>query len=337
MKNNIFGVFKAIVTDVDCFKDTGKIKTKISIFNNYYTTKDLLNDYNMETFKKNLESDKFTYIMMPFGGGNDYGMFKLPPINSVGLVTFIDGNPNLPLWMGGLANLYFSKNGELIESDFPSDNLESNNSMVSFSEEEDKSTLQTTDFDSFVIKTKTNKMTDFSNPQEMNWKNNLTENGLLMNKEKFSLFHTDTENSKQRIQLKNDEEFTISIEHEDEEVKSSIICGPKGFKTKLEGKNVSAEISQSNNITLSYSKENQNTKIVQNEKEIRIENNESLIVLKKMPSGKDEVIISAPVVRISSDNILLGNGDFRIVTSPSPLNFTLEDGSLLTTANNVRI
>ena len=337
MRETMFGVFKAIVTDVDIFKDTGKIKTRISVFNNYYTSKNLLDNYNMETFKKNLESDKLTYIMMPFGGGNDYGMFKLPPINSIGLVTFIDGNPNLPLWLGGLGNLYFSENGELIEADFPSDDLENNNSMVSFSEEEGKSTLQTSDFNSFVIKTKTNKMTDFSNPQEMNWKNSPVENGLLMNKEKFNIFHTNTEYSKQRIQLKNDEEFTISIEHEDEDVKSSMICGPKGIKSNIEGKGFSTEISQGDNITLSYIKENQNTKITQNEKEIRIENNESLIVLKKMPSGKDEVIISAPTVRISSENILLGNGDFRIVTSPSPLNFTLEDGSLLTTANNVRI
>lgn len=40
------------------------------------------------------------WIYAPFGGGRNYGMFHLPQVNERGIVSFLDGDKNKPVWMG---------------------------------------------------------------------------------------------------------------------------------------------------------------------------------------------------------------------------------------------
>lgn len=153
------GIYRAIVTDTSCFKSTGKIKTRISIFNNYYIDYDLLEDYDPEKYKNSISKDTDTLIMMPFGGGDNYGMFKLPEVNSVGVVTFIDGNKNMPLWLGGMP-VFFSDNNRNVKSvTYPLDKSDDNNGAIYTSN--GRTVYNFNDEHSFVIKTKTTSLDDF--------------------------------------------------------------------------------------------------------------------------------------------------------------------------------
>jgi hypothetical protein len=336
MKKEIFGIFKAIVTDVSCFKETGKIRTRISFLNNSYVNNNLLFGYEADNFSKSVEKDSFTNIMLPFGGGEDYGMFKLPPVNSVGLVSFIDGNINNPIWIGGISSSYFSPKGELVKLSTPSDNLYLNKSSVSFDADANKSEFNIEDEDSLIIKIKTNKLNNLNKPEEMSWENPI-ENGVVMNKSKMEFLHAEEE-TYQTIKLSKDDNYSILIKHSNEDMYSSIEIGNSGVKVETSSSNGSVSSFEANkeDISISFKGEDYETKISQNKDEIRLENDQSLISLKK-EDLRDEVIISAPRIRISSQDIVLGNSNYRIVVSPADFNLTLEDGTMLTTAKNVRL
>lgn len=338
MKEPLYGVFRAIVTETECFRTTGKIKTRISIFNNNYISKDLLDSFDANTFSKTVERDKLTSIMLPFGGGIDCGLFSVPQVNTIGLVTFIDGNTDNPIWIGGTSSNIFSTSGELIKSNYPSDNVYSNESIISLNEDSQKVEFNSEKINSFVIKTKTNELNDLSNPDSMNWEKNEIENGIVLNKNRMELLHVGNEGNIQDILLDNNEEYSIKIKNEKDEKNYSIISiGNKGIK--IEKKSNLSECfiyMEEDSNKISFKKDNLETNITQTEKTLKLENDASSISLSKI-NLKDEVIIQAPKVRISSENIILGNGDFKLVVSPSNFNLTMEDGTLLTTAKNVRI
>ena len=108
LEDQVFGLYKAIVTDVSCFEQTGKIRTRISAFQGGGVPKDLVDGYDSDAYADVSSRDMLTEIFMPFGGGYNYGMFKLPQINSVGYVAFVDGSRSTPVWMGSTANLLFN-------------------------------------------------------------------------------------------------------------------------------------------------------------------------------------------------------------------------------------
>ena len=344
MAEPINGFFKAIVTDTKCFQETGKIKTRISLFNNYFTKKNLLDGYNMDAFKKNLESDKLTYIMMPFGGGNNYGMFKLPPVNSVGLVTFIDGNVNMPVWVGGLASMYYSNNTGLIQMDFPNDNLESEESMMTYNPDTQETAFNIEDINSFIIRTKTNELENLDEPEEMNW-NGYTENGLVFSKERMEIIHNNGSGITETIKFsgKDEEDNSIFLSYDDasnEEARTqkSITIDKDKFviNSTDADKNVSISMNDTN-IKMKVETNERNTSIEQTKDEIVLKSNDSIITVKRKDNGHDEIVISAPIVRINSDKILLGSTGYKVVVSPGDFDLTLEDGTALTTAQNVSI
>jgi hypothetical protein len=340
---NVFGVFRAIVTDVSMFENTGKIKTRISLNNHFFIEKDLLDNFNAEEHKKKVEYDSYTYIMSPFGGGSNYGMFKLPPVNSVGLVSFIDGNSDTPVWIGGLPGLIFGEDGNIVYSDIPSDKLNQEKSFIDFNNENNKNEKNYDDINSLVIRTKTNDL-DLNNPESINWKNNLTENGLVMNKNHMYMVHKKDENISGSIEIDNNDNYSIGISHlkKEENViqeESSIYLGKKGITERIvdseNGKVIQIEATDKVRITVSI--DNKTTEITQTKSGITLESNNCSVQLNQKASGKDEIILSAPVIRIDSPDLLIGSGGDRVVTASGPFSMSLEDGTILNTAKNVRI
>lgn len=338
MNESLYGIFKAMVTEVDCFKTTGKIKTRISIFNNSYIGKDLLDNYSKDSYINKIERDKLTSVLMPLGGGVDCGLFSIPQINTMGLVTFLDGNPDNPVWLGAISSNIFSKSGELIKSNYPSDNIVSNKSIVDVNDESGKVEFMSESSSSFIIKTKTNELKDLNKPETMNWSNNKTENGIVLNQNRMELLHVGDNGDTQNILLNNDSEYSIKLKNKKNDENYSVISiGNNGIKVERMSSSGECTIYLGDtNNEIVFKKDGLETSISQTEQSIKLVNEKSSVSLLKVDL-QDEVVIAAPKVRISSDKIILGNGDFRIVTSPSNFNLTLEDGTLLTTAKNVRI
>lgn len=337
------GVFRAIVTDTSIFKNTGKIKTRISINNYFFVEKDLLEKFSPEDYKKKVELDSFTYIMSPFGGGANFGMFKLPPVNSAGLVAFIDGDINAPVWIGGLANLILDTNGEIVYSDVPSDRLTQEKTFIDFNEEKKEKESNYDDEHSLIIRTKTNDL-DLNNPESMNWKNRLTENGLVMNKNHLQLIHRKDETVYESLEMDNNKDYSIGISHVKKnkdvtEEESSIYIGKKGITERIvnsEEKKV-IQVEATDKVRIIVSIDGMSTEIVQTKNNIFLKSNGCSIQLSQKASGRDEIVLSAPVIRINSDNVLLGAGDNKIVTATGDFSMSLEDGTILNTAKNVRL
>ena len=336
------GFYRAIVTDTDVFEETGRIKTRISIFNNMFIEKDLLDDFNIDDFKKRVEGDSLTYILSPFGGGNNFGMFKLPQVNSVGLVSFIDGNPSMPVWVGGLNNILLTNSGSIAQLDIPSDDLESELSYFDYNTEKRTTTKNSSDKNSFVIRTKTNELVDFSNINSINWKENKTENGLVMNADHFEILHRKDDEVITTIRFDNEEAYDIGLEHKRKSgdsivERSSLFLGATGMSAIIADSNRDIQVSITDKVEIIVDVSGKKTTITQSKDSVSIKSNTSTIELIQKASGNDEIILSSPVVRIDSKNILLGTGNDRIVKASGNFSQTLEDGTVLTASQNVRL
>jgi len=108
-----YGIYKAIVTDNSSFYNTGKIRVRIQKFYNQELSWDMSVSYNQNDFNKDLLNDVDALVHTPIGGGNNYGLFALPQINSVGLVQFLSGDINIPIWMGSFFRPEFDQNKTL--------------------------------------------------------------------------------------------------------------------------------------------------------------------------------------------------------------------------------
>lgn len=319
IRKNLFGSYRAIVTDTDCFAETGTIKTRISIFNDGNSKSDLFSNFDKEKFEKDIEKDTFTRIFLPFGGGKDYGMFKLPQVNSIGIVQFIDGNAKFPIWMGSFSTLVKSDNS--VKSCYPTDlnKTLSNSSSSSFEDE-----------NSFVIKTKTLKFDD-EDLSTGYLKNYDVENSMIMNSKKLQLKHNGKEYKSGA--LFEDDNVQIFVEKDSS---NNIKIDSNGTEINSSGK---SSISSKNYIiNLKSEKENVYSTIEETPSKITISvNNKAKITLKNTSNGS-EVGVSADTIKIgATNNLVLGSSGSYLVASPVVGTMTLEDGTILKAIENIQV
>lgn len=346
------GIFKAIVTDTSPFKQTGKIRCRISSSHGYYVTDNLLNNYDQTSYSKEIEKDVLTSILMPFGGGNNYGLFKCPPVNSVGLVTFIDNNPNMPCWIGGLANTNYSDNNTIIQMDIPSDKLDNDESLI-YNENSSEPITNIDDENSFIIRTKTNTLTDFSKPESMNWSSkeegfeHYTENVLIMNKNKYTVRHIlDFKNNRYEDIVfnqddENDNNFAMVRYHIADKNIKYISLNQENImiKNSFEDKITSINLTDECHIIIK-SEEGESSKtdsqIMVTPTNIQVKSGDATINLSRV---SNDIQISADTININAnDKLLLGQSGYFLVASPNPnLAFTLEDGSMLTSVGKIGV
>ena len=353
LEEQVFGIYKAIVTDVSCFEETGKIRTRISAFNGGGVPKDLIDGYDSDAYADVSSRDTLTDIMLPFGGGYDYGMFKLPQINSVGLVAFIDGSRTTPVWIGSTANSIFNMENTLVQSDIPSDR---NNDRPAkyYDYNQGKSVFNFDDPNAFIIKTKKNELPNFKDYETMNWQNNPVENSFVLSSIKAGIHHRVDDDTYQELILSNDpENNTGSVEMSyvisDDEFKKitasddSIII--KNKNDKIETK---IEFDDNGTIYLNSFEDNLGNRQTGSRIETSIKLTPSSVEIKaggsnitmtrNVNENNEKMTINAKNIQIIADDVSFGSSGYSFVISPnSNLNFTLEDGSMLTTADNIRI
>ena len=352
LNDQLFGIFRAIVTDISCFEKTGKIKTRISAFNSGASPKDLINGYDSDSFSDLISRDVLTDIMLPFGGGTDYGMFKLPQVNSTGLVAFINGSKSNPIWIGSTANSLTDSDNNLVQLDFPSDR-DNNNPAIYY---DNGVVFNMNDPNSFIIKTKTNKLDDYTKPETMVWNNNPVENSMIMSSAKLSFYHRVDDDTYQEFVLDNgdgkenqgtinlgyvvsENEFkrvtfddsTITIRNKSGAVEAEMILDDSGdiYITAFDdsiAKDPSSGIRIGTSIELTPAS-------------INLKSGHSQISMSRnIDYNNESVTITTSNLQVLAKNISFGSSGYSLVVSPSPnLNFTLEDGSMLTTANNIRV
>lgn len=350
LDNQLFGIFKAIVTDVSCFEKTGKIKTRISAFNNGTIPKDLINGYDSDSFADIISRDILTDIMLPFGGGTDYGMFKLPQVNSTGLVAFINGSKSNPVWIGSTANSTSDSDNNLISIDYPSDK-DNNEPAIYY---DNGVVFNMNDSNSFIIKTKTNKLDDYTNPETMVWANNPVENSMIMNSAKLSFYHRVDDDTYQEFILDNGDDSShgsirlgyiisedkfkrisfdddsITIRNKSGDVEAKMILDDDG------GIYITAFDDSAGNPSTGTRVD---TSIELTPASINLKSGHSQISMSRnIDLNRESVTLTTNNLQILAKNVSFGSSGYSFVVSPSPnLNFTLEDGSMLTTANNIRV
>lgn len=352
LDDQLFGIFRAIVTDISCFEKTGKIKTRISAFNSGTTPKDLINGYDSDSFADIISRDVLTDIMLPFGGGTDYGMFKLPQVNSTGLVAFINGSKSNPIWIGATANSVSDSDNNLIGLDFPSDK-DNNEPAIYY---DNGVVFNMNDSNSFIIKTKTNKLDDYTKPETMVWANNPVENSMIMNSAKLSFYHRVDDDTYQEFILdnggdNNEGSITLGYVVSEDEFKrvtfddSTIIIRNKNgdVETKMILDDDGGIYITAYDDSLSKDPEKEGsrvgTSIELTPASINLKSGHSNISMSRnVDYNNENVTITTSNLQVLAKNISFGSSGYSLVVSPSPnLNFTLEDGSMLTTANNIRV
>ena len=179
-----FGDYEAIVTDNSEFYKRGYIRVRISAFYNDNITFDLSQSYNDVEFKSALKDDIKCIVSMPIGGGNGHGMFTLPQVNSVGFISFLNGDINKALWKGSFVNPKYDINGDFYSANVPNDKLmyegAGSEGITNNGKQVD------TEGGAVIIR---QKSTQSGSAENMNWDNNRTENLIVMDKNKLTITH----------------------------------------------------------------------------------------------------------------------------------------------------
>ena len=353
--NRLSGFYKAIVTDVSSFPKTGKIKTRIAAFRGNSVPSSLTTEsYRAEDFKASTDKDIYTSILVPFGGGLNTGAFKLPEVNSLGVVTFINNNPNMPIWIGGIS-AYYMNEGSLISVDYPSDKLDNNRGMLYKEEGEADLTPNYEDENSFVLKTKTNVLPDFTKPETMDWSKNPVENAVILNAAKAQVYHRIADSEYIDFVMKGDEkddknepEISLGLFNDEENSSSHIKLNDKVELIRSEeGASSTILIDSDSKYGINIQSVDSSGNSGESIGRINITPTEVVVSVGGSLTGgsssitlsriNDEISISAKSIRLSASTISLGDTGYYVVTSPTNVSMTLEDGTLLTTAHNIKV
>lgn len=191
-------VFRAQVIDNSSFLTNGKIRVRILKY--YYgntsghhnkfmpdlsETPELILEGQKQFNGAKTHSDVDVLVYSPIGGGQDYGMFFLPQVNSDGIVLRLGDafeNSDEYLWLGST----FDMVNNTIR--MPSD------SMTNINGVQDKGKNISVLDGALVIKLKSTKLIDSYKPEEskkdLDWKQAPIENLIIINKEKVLINHS---------------------------------------------------------------------------------------------------------------------------------------------------
>jgi len=350
-----FGIYQAIVTDNSEFFQRGYLRVRVSVFYNETIEWDLSQGYNKDAFTKELANDIKCFVGMPIGGGSGHGMFSLPQVNSVGMVSFLDGNTDRAVWMGSFARPTFDADGEFIGATVPNDQLEFEGvgtDGVSANGSQMKS-----DGGCIVIR---QKSTESGNASSMNWDNHRTENLTVMSADEYTLTHVSSWNESNGAFTPSDYQ-EIAIKTNTDKTSSNKGVTAINIKSYVEGKGDTTDyfgieiiekdikiISNSSKaktenlieidesevkLQSTNSNTGRTTSVTCNPKEVNLKTKDASVTV-----SKDEVnIYGKSKITLSGDEVMLGGlGNEYVVTASVPFSYRMEDGTVLTATHKVK-
>ncbi len=151
-----------------------------------------------------IQKDFEAYVFAPLGGGKNYGMLSLPKINERGIVSFLDGDFNKPLWLGSYFTPIYDKDRKFQGVNIPTDKVDGDEIFNGADKDGSK---MTGDERTIVLRT---KHTVSDDADSMDWEQRNTENLIVIDKNKINIVHfLEWENNVakkyQKIQIENGE------------------------------------------------------------------------------------------------------------------------------------
>jgi hypothetical protein len=193
--------YHAICIDNSKFLEKGTIRVRVFAHFNYPRTKGDETEIYIDDLSKNPDlialaersesdyDDLDAQVFTPLGGGRNFGMLYLPQVNAKGLVTYIDENHLMPLWVGS----YFEARHNLTDYDkieyvnAPSD-VKSEDGTNKDAFADGVTNFQGDVTDTLVIRTKHTVMNK-SDGAKMDFEQQDTENLILINKNEATIRH----------------------------------------------------------------------------------------------------------------------------------------------------
>lgn len=352
-----FGIYQAIVTDNSLFFNTGKIRVRVQSHFNGEFNWDLSQNYNASEFIEELAQDLLAIVYTPIGGGSGHGMFALPQVNSIGLVQFMNGNIQKPIWMGSFFRPEYDENRKLLRVNVPNDQpqYEGNGSdgITQGSNGIGEKKIEG-GFGTLILRTKTTKGPGRDrDPKNMDFNEQRTENLIVVTEDKYHMTHFskwekegDNATAKQFEELKMgtvdgvpqvDVQVTDIVRDKKKTTGLKINNSEVSLVVNDESKNLESSISSTSdgiNIKARNTKDDKNTNISLNNKEIILSNDKVSILVEG-----NEISLSAPngKLRLSGKEVLIGDGGGYVVVSDVPgFSMRMEDGAILKASSKVQ-
>jgi len=349
-----YGLYQAVVTDNSEFYKRGHIRVRVSTFYSGDINWDLSNPYDDREFKQSLGDDIKCLVYMPIGGGNGHGFFSLPQVNSIGVVSFIDGNLKNAIWMGSFVNPKYDKDGNFKNANMPNDTLEKEGAGT------EGVTVEGKNVDikgGGVVFRQKSTVSGEDDGKGMNWDNNRTENLMVFDKNNLKLLHVTKweEKNNSLVPVKYHEVSIVKDTDTASDNFNEVIVNVKTFiitdDNNIDEYGIEIKDKQVNIITKdSKNKIENNIKANQEEILLTSKNTNSqkmssvsvtpaeTVIFNKESSvtvNEKEVNISGDRrVTISGKEVLLGGlAEEYVVTSNIAFSFRMEDGTILSSSN----
>ncbi len=300
-------LYSALVLDNSNFYTKGVITVRIARYYNAPMTWDLSDDDGiMNEFKEMNEKDEVEdydncLVSSPMGSGRNYGMFYLPQINSVGMVTFLDNSFSRPLWMGGffrpIRTEPDSKKQRKVEFvNIPNDDITAEGEDSDGSSGEIGGKQTTAEDSALIIRMKS---TDSDN---YNWQEQDTENLIVIDKNNVKIIHflewdNNVAKKYQMIEINGRSgEIKLSSINETDETQTDFSVRDDRFNLKVTaGSEITGIEGRSGEDSVVKIQKGSNTKVILSENET--------------------IITASGAVRITGNPVFLGNKDGFMVTS----------------------
>lgn len=363
-----YGIYQAIVTDNSTFFNTGKIKVRIQKFYNDRLNWDMSTSYDATKFNRDLMDDMDALVHTPIGGGNNYGLFALPQVNSVGLVQFLGGDVTQPVWMGSFFRPEYDQNGVLLRCNVPNDQpqyegMGSDGIIKGPSDRIAQKKIQGGN-ETIILRTKSTKGPGTEKKKEnMDFNKNRTQNLVVLSEDEVKIIHfskwkdKDSGNGADLVQF---EEITVGT-HKEYGANQEVIKEYPQIDIKVTDKNNDDKKRQTTGIKVNP--DSVSLEVISNELkmkssigstprgiEIKSQNTDNgditsfnmnpkrITLVNKTVSlllEKNDVTISVPEgkLRLSGKEVLLGDGGGYVVVKDNPLPMRMEDGTVLKTTN----
>ena len=348
-----FGDYEAVVTDNSEFYKRGFIRVRVAAFYNEKVPLSLTENYNEEEFNAALAGDLRCLVTMPIGGGNGHGMFSLPQVNSVGYVSFLNGDIKKAIWKGTIIQPKYDDEGKFVSANVPNDQLSKEgpgSEGVTVNGKQVK-----TDGGGIIIR---QKSTNNDSADDMDWDKNRTENLAVLNDNNLSLIHVeewDEDNyiAKKYYEINVHEETNSSSENYGETVVDlravtisdsgtneyglEIVDGKVRLKAINESSKITNEVSIDEDEVLLKSNDNnrkRTTTVSATPTQIVLNGRDSTITV----GDRETNIYGKNLVTISGSEIRLGGmAEEYVVTSPIPFTAArMEDGHVLNAAGRAK-
>lgn len=362
------GIYQAIVTDNSTFFNTGKIRVRIQKFYSETLSWDMSSTYDANKFNDELTYDMEALVHTPIGGGNNYGLFALPQVNSVGLVQFLGGNMKKPIWMGSFFRPEYDQNNNLIRCNIPNDKpdyegMGSDGIIKTPSDRYAQKKIAGGD-GTIILRTKTTKGPGTAKKKDnMDFNKNRTENLVILSENEVKIMHfskwknKDNDNGADLVQF---EEITVGT-HKEYGPNNVVIKEYPQIDIKVTDKNNDDKLKKTTGIKVNP--DEVSLEVTSNELKMKSSigstpkgidiksqntNNGSITNFTMTPIAvtiinktvsvlieQNDVTISVPEgkLRLSGKEVLLGDGGGYVVVKDSPIPMRMEDGTVLKTTN----